>query len=315
MKALGRIALAAALAALLAPSSAQARFGKRGSGSASGGSSSQGSGSRPAPSGPPSTARPPHTGWDGRHSPYYRYRGPVYYGGWTSPYSYYPYSYYWDGGYSYDPYLRYPYSYGAVPPPPVGTPPAPPDAPPPPPAPEEPPALRPPSLTAGVDGLVPVSGGSALGVSLGLEGRRWGFRAAAMGFSLPSDTVAGERDTLRTLDAHLTYAFVRTQRTRVRVELGVNSVFAQDVVVLGPDGGVSAAVSLVGPLGAEASAHFTPLPHRRFDANAGLALALGPLTLRGGWRYLVLDDNGVLQDGSRNVDRFTGPSLGLALAL
>lgn len=37
--------------------------------------------------------------------------------------------------------------------------------------------------------------------------------------------------------------------------------------------------------------------------------------MRAGWRYLVLDDNGVLQDGSRNIDRFTGPYLGLALAL
>ncbi len=201
-----------------------------------------------------------------------------------------------------------------MPPPPDGAPPLPTDVPPPPPE-ATAPRQRPATLTAGIDGLLPVSGGSAIGVSLTIEGQRWGLQAATLGFSLPSDTAPGQRDALRTLDVHLTYAVLSGARGRVRVEAGFNSVFAQDVVVLGPDAGASAVLKLLGPLGIEGSTHFAPWPHRRFDANAGPALALGSFTLRGGWRYLLLDDNGVLQDGSRNIDRFTGPYVGLALAL
>jgi hypothetical protein len=305
MKALGRVILAAAIAALLVPSNAQARFGKRGSGASKTGTSAQPPVSRAPPSGPPAP-RPPRT--EPYHGPYFRYRSPVYYGGWYSPsYSYYRGSYRYES----DPYSPYGVT---APPPPLGAPPAPPGAVPPPPE-AMTAAPPPPTLVAGVDGLLPVSGGAAYGASLSLEGRRWGVRGAAMGFSLPSEAAPGERDVLRTLDAHLTYAVLSGERGRVRVEAGLGSVFAEDVVVLGPDGGASAEMALVGPLCAEGSAHFTPLPHRRFDVNAGLALELGSLKMRAGWRYLVLDDNGVLQDGSRNIDRFSGPYLGLALAL
>jgi hypothetical protein len=305
MKALGRVALAAAMAALLVPSGAQARFGKRSSGSSRAGTSAPAPGPRAPPSGPPAP-RPPRT--EPHQGRYYPYRPSVYYGGWYGP----TYSYY-GGGYLYERYAYYPYD-GTVPPPPPGAPPAPPGAVPPPPE-AMTAAPPPPTLIAGVDGLLPVSGGAAYGLSLSLEGRRWGVRGAAMGFSLPSEAAPGERDVLRTLDAHLTYAVLSGERGRVRVEAGLNSVFAEDVVLLGPDGGVSVEMALAGPLCAEGSAHFTPVPHRRFDVNAGLALELGSLKMRAGWRHLVLDDNGVLQDGSRNIDRFTGPYLGLALAL
>lgn len=305
MKALGRVALATAMATLLVPSDAQARFGKRGSGASKTGSSAQTPGPRAPSSGPPAP-RPPRT--EPHHGPYYRYRSPVYYGGWYSP----SYSYYY-GSHRYGSYPYYPYGVTAPPPPP-GTPPAPPGALPPPPE-AMTAAPPPPILLAGADGLLPISGGAAFGVSLSLEGRRWGIRGAAVGFSLPSEAAPGERDLLRTLDAHLTYAVLSGERGRVRVEAGLDSVFAEDVVVLGPDLGTSVEMALVGPLCAEGSAHFTPLPHRRFDVNAGLALGLGSLKMRAGWRHLVLDDNGVLRDGSRNIDRFTGPYLGLALAL
>jgi hypothetical protein len=313
MKALPSIALAAAVAASLLPSTARARFGKSSGTSAGTSTSSAGPhtaapASGHAPNGPGSS--------DGRHGPSYGRGFPYYYGGYYGPYYYGP-GYYGPGYYG-SGYYGYGYGDGFAPyyytPPPMAVPPPPPGAIPPPPYVET--SLPPrPTTAVGFDGQHLISGGTAYAVGLSIEGRRWGINGLFTGLILPSDSAQGEFDALRMLDAHLTYALLQGPRGRLRIEAGFDSVFAQDVVVLGPDGGASVSLDLLGPLGIEGSTHFAPWPHRRFDAGGGLTLALGPLSVRGGWRYLLLDDNGVLKDGSRNIDHFNGPYVGLAVAL
>lgn len=307
MKPLRSIALSAALAvAALAPTTAHARFGKKASESpgASSSPSSSGTGSHSAapakapptphaPSGPPSP--------EGRYRSYgpTRHGYPTYYGGWYSPYYGYGYDYGWG-------------PYAGVPPPSL-VPPSPPGFP----APPQVEAQVPPRprVTIGVDGQRPAVGGAAFAASVAIEAERWGVSCLFTAFLLPSDTVQGELDSLKMVDAHLTYALLRGARGRLRLEAGFNSVFAQDVVVLGPDGGATGVLGLIGPLGVEGSVHYAPWPHHRFDTRGGVSLAFGSLAVRAGWRFVLLDDNGVLQDGSRNIDRFCGPYLGLGLVL
>ena len=90
--------------------------------------------------------------------------------------------------------------------------------------------------------------------------------------------------------------------------------FAPDIVFLAPDAGLSGAVGIVGPLGLEASLSYTPWPFQRIDATAGLSLSLGVVGVRAGWRHLWLDDRGAL-DGVRHTDTFTGPFVGVSVAL
>jgi hypothetical protein len=76
---------------------------------------------------------------------------------------------------------------------------------------------------------------------------------------------------------------------------------------------MSAEACIAGPLDVEARMQVTPFPYRQVDASAALALHLGALVLRGGYRGLVLDDAGHV-DGVVHRDGFHGPFFGLGLA-
>ena len=65
-------------------------------------------------------------------------------------------------------------------------------------------------------------------------------------------------------------------------------------------------------LDVEGRGQFVPVPYIQVDAQAGLALRLGILTLRSGWRWLMLDDRGRV-DGVVHRDYFSGPYAGLGL--
>ncbi len=54
------------------------------------------------------------------------------------------------------------------------------------------------------------------------------------------------------------------------------------------------------------------VPYTQLDAQAGLGLHLGILTLRTGWRWLLLNDRGLV-DGEAHQDVFAGPYAGLGL--
>lgn len=182
-------------------------------------------------------------------------------------------------------------------------------------APREEPAASSITGTVGVTGQLHNQQGATIGVDAAAEGERWGVRGAFAGIFAPSEGgAAGELDSIKLLDLHLTYAVVSGSHGRLRIELGGTMAFAPDMIALAPDAGISGAMGLIGPLGLEATVSYAPWPFQRIDAMGGLSVSLGPVGIRGGWRHLWLDDRGAV-DGVRHTDTFTGPFVGLSLAL
>jgi hypothetical protein len=158
----------------------------------------------------------------------------------------------------------------------------------------------------------PVTEGAAVDLFIGLEGRRFGVDARLTGMGLSADDGSEDTDTISLMEAHLTWALISLQRARLRVEAGVSSANAPDVTFVGPSLGMSLEACMAGPLDFEARVQTTPFPYRQVDASAALALHLGALVVRGGYRGMVLDDAGQV-DGVTHVDTFHGPFFGLGL--
>ncbi|QSQ22119.1 hypothetical protein JY651_44465 [Pyxidicoccus parkwayensis] len=158
----------------------------------------------------------------------------------------------------------------------------------------------------------PVTEGAAVDLFIGLEGRRFGADVRLTGMGLDADDGSDETDTISLVEAHLTWAIVSLPQARVRVEAGVSTAHAPDVTFVGPSLGMSLEACMAGPLDFEARVQTTPFPYRQVDASAALALHLGALVLRGGYRGMVLDDAGEVDD-VRHVDTFHGPFFGLGL--
>ncbi|NTX11050.1 hypothetical protein HUA76_09655 [Myxococcus sp. CA056] len=158
----------------------------------------------------------------------------------------------------------------------------------------------------------PVNSGGAGDLFIGLEGRRFGVDARITGISVDADDGTDASDSITLVEAHLTWALVSLERVRLRVEAGVSTANAPDIAFVGPSLGMSLEACLAGPLDFEARAQMTPFPYRQVDASAALALHLGALVLRGGYRGMVLDDAGHV-DGVVHRDGFHGPFFGLGL--
>jgi hypothetical protein len=154
--------------------------------------------------------------------------------------------------------------------------------------------------------------GGAMDLVAGLEGRRWGFDVRGSTLSLLAEDGSGGTDTLRLLSTHLSFALWSTHKARVRVEGGVAAARAPEVTFIGPSLAGSAEACLFGPVDGELRLQVVPFPHRQVDAQAGLAVHLGPFVLRTGYRWLLLDDAGWLGDGG-NQDTLRGPYAGLGL--
>ncbi len=167
-----------------------------------------------------------------------------------------------------------------------------------------------PHVLVGLDGQGFVGGGS-FGFHLLAEGEKLGFQVngASVLTSLPD---SGEVDQIRVFDIHLTYAALASERARLRIEIGLSGASAVDLAVVGPDFGVSGALNLDGPLGLQASIASTPFPYRRVDATALVTLTFRPFEVHGGWKYLLLDDAGLI--GDRHVSTFNGPYVGCGFA-
>ncbi len=318
--------LVAVLALSLVPERADARFGKRSSSSnaessssnnSSSSSSKRSSNSNSSSSGehasaPISTPVPParstssrgtsHSGHASQRSPSHHHHGHrttyVYTDPWYGPswgYGWSRWGYGWSYGYQ-------PYWFGPAPSADVKR-----DAP----RQEQ----QEPQLAAafGIEGQLHGEG-AGLGVSMGIEGDRFGFTGQFTGIFARADDGSSGIDNISLLDAHLTWAPLRGEHGRVRLEGGVSSAFASDIIFLGPDVGASAAIGLLGPVGAEASFHLTPFPYVQADAYAGLNLTLGPAGIRAGWRHIYLNDLGKV-DGIAHADTFSGPFVGLSLSL
>ena len=175
-------------------------------------------------------------------------------------------------------------------------------------------AAQPSPLSArlGVDGaaLNTVAGLSAF---LGVEGVRAGMDARATGLLLPTDDGTQGTDNINLLNLHLTYALLAQERARLRVEGGISSAHAPDLTAIGPSLALSFEACLAGNLDLELRAQATPYPYRQVDAQAGLAVHLSSLVLRGGWRALYLNDMGLVDDVVHE-DAFGGPYVGLGFA-
>ena len=71
--------------------------------------------------------------------------------------------------------------------------------------------------------------------------------------------------------------------------------------------GASANLGLVGPLGLEGHAHYTPFPVQVIDLRAAVALRAGPLSLLGGYRLIDV----AADSRTGPAARFEGPEFGL----
>jgi hypothetical protein len=169
------------------------------------------------------------------------------------------------------------------------------------------------SASAGSDIFASDHGGT-FGASIAIEGKHFGISAQ---FTTIFPDWKGDYfgpDAIKLFNGFFTYSIASHEHSRLRFEAGVMTAFTPNLSVLGPGGGVSLAVLVVGPLGLEGAIRGAPWPYRELDWNAGLTLELGPLGLHGGWRRIFLDDRGLV-DGIRNQDSFTGPYLGLGVTL
>lgn len=144
---------------------------------------------------------------------------------------------------------------------------------------------------------------------IALEGRRFGVEGHMAMVTLPPDDGGTRDDDLTLVEAHLTYAFLVHEAVRLRAEAGVSTARTSDATFVGPSLALAVEACVVGPLDVEARAQLTPVPYLQVDATAGLALHLGALVLRGGWRGFLLDDLGSL-DGVAHQDRLHGPFVG-----
>ncbi|WP_158619999.1 hypothetical protein [Corallococcus sicarius] len=151
-----------------------------------------------------------------------------------------------------------------------------------------------------------LGGGSSGDVFLGIEGTALGVNFQGTKLTLPTDDGTPGTDVIHLVATHITWAAISTERLRLRAEAGFAMASAPDVFLAGPSLATSLEVCVVGPLDLEVRVQGTPAPYRQLDAQAGVALHLGALMLRAGWRGLILDDAGLV-DGVAHVDRFTGP--------
>ncbi|WP_342377091.1 hypothetical protein NVS55_37555 [Myxococcus stipitatus] len=162
-------------------------------------------------------------------------------------------------------------------------------------------------------GPVQQSGGGAGDLFLGIEGRRFGMDARFTGIAVDADDGSDEVDSISLWEAHLTWALISQERVRLRVEAGLSGARAPDISFVGFSMALSMEACLAGPLDFEARVQATPFPYRQVDASAALALHLGAVVLRGGYRGMLLDDAGHV-DGIAHRDTFHGPFAGLGLS-
>ncbi|EPX64247.1 hypothetical protein D187_005381 [Cystobacter fuscus DSM 2262] len=155
--------------------------------------------------------------------------------------------------------------------------------------------------------------GHALGLNFGLEEERWGIATRLGGLSLKAEDDVGGRDRLYLADAHVTYAAAVSHRGRLRIETGVAAVRAPDATFVGPSLALSFERCLFGALDLEGRIQWVPLPHLQVDGQMGLALHLGALSVRGGWRGLYLDDRGLV-DRVVHTEGIGGPFAGVGLS-
>lgn len=168
------------------------------------------------------------------------------------------------------------------------------------------------SVRLGVDGAA-LTTAAGLGAFLGIEGERAGVDGRALALVLPTDDGTEGTDSITLMNLHLTYALLAEKTARLRIEGGISSAHAPDLTAIGPSLALSFEACLAGNLDLELRGQATPYPYRQLDGQAGLALHLNTFVLRGGWRTLYLNDNGLVDD-VEHEDVLSGPYVGLGFA-
>lgn len=154
--------------------------------------------------------------------------------------------------------------------------------------------------------LNPVTEGIGLAASFRLDGISWGFVADGRLLTLGAEDGSANVDSISLANAHLTYALLSGEYGKLRLEAGIASAFAPDLIVAGPSVGSTVTLNLSPWFGFDAGLHGTPFPFRRIEWSAGAHLALGPVGLHTGWRVIDLDDAGLV-DGVSHRDVLAGP--------
>jgi hypothetical protein len=169
-------------------------------------------------------------------------------------------------------------------------------------------------VTAGLEAMTYVVGdpGVTVGLHAHVEGESWGFFISGQNIAVKASD-SSSFDTIQQLSARVTYSFLNGRYGRLRAELGGDSVFTRELTALGPTGGLSGTLWIGGPVALEGSVMVTPVPFFQLDYRVGVAVGLGPVGLRAGWRTQTLDDRGVV-DGVAHRDTFMGPYVGVAMA-
>jgi hypothetical protein len=155
--------------------------------------------------------------------------------------------------------------------------------------------------------------GFTLGLNGTFEGERWGGNVFAQNIAVQADDGTNGVDNIQQLSAHVSFAFLTGEYGRLRVELGGDTVFAPDVIVVGPTIGLSGVLWIAGPLALETSVYGTLYPFWQLDWRAAVVFGSGPIGLKLGMRVQVLDDRGVV-DGVVHRDVFPGPWAGVGFA-
>lgn len=154
-----------------------------------------------------------------------------------------------------------------------------------------------------------LGGGTGVSLFLAFEGERMGMDVRGTELTLPTDDGTAGHDSIKLGGFHLTYAVLARDNLRIRIEGGLSGAQAPDLSVAAPSFAVSLEGCLLPVVDVEARLQATPFPYQQIDAQAGLALRLQALVVRGGWRALYLNDNGLV-DGESHSDAFGGPFLG-----
>ena len=180
------------------------------------------------------------------------------------------------------------------------------------PSPEKKESARSSTVHLGVDGGGGKQGGM-VGLQFGIDGKRWGLSTRLTSLSFSADGDGTYDNHLQLAAAHLTLAPLSGERGRLRLEAGVATAREPGVATfVGPSFGLSFERCLFGALDVEGRGQWVPLPHLQLEAQLGLGLHLGVLTLRAGWRGMHLDDRG-RADGVRHQAKAWGPFAGVGL--
>ncbi len=158
------------------------------------------------------------------------------------------------------------------------------------------------------------------GLAFAVDGQDAGFDMGFDAFSPSSGGVMygglyGSPSSYGFGTAHFAYPLLQGANYRIRLEAGgswltvPSSSWGGSTETFGFDGGVSAHLGLLGPLGFEGHALITPFPIQVIDLRAAAAVRGGPLSLTFGYR--VIDIEADSRTGP--AARFEGPEIGLGL--